>query len=184
MFEIKLSDEDIENLSFNERLQVAAGLENTEPMDIVNILQASLLHHTLFYVPSTEELIQMDRMHVDDETKLKDAFFKDLVLDCETLEDEIKALVKIPTRFDNGQARYKTNKKMRFNVRKVNFKEAHDYDTQAYSVLVYLNQMLSIFNLTFTMMKNSTRTSDLYDLEKHVISGREFWGKVQELKKQ
>jgi hypothetical protein len=47
-------------------------------------------------------------------------------------------------------------------------------------MLVFLSQTLSIFNLTFTMIKTATRTVDIVELEKHVASGREFWGKVQE----
>lgn len=38
--------------------------------------------------------------------------------------------------------------------------------------------MLSIFNLTFTMMKTTTQMSELAQLERQVASGREFWGKV------
>lgn len=70
---------------------------------------------------------------------------------------------------------------MKYNTRKVTFKDAPDYDQKSFLLLVYLNQVLSIFTLNYTMLKNGTQACDIIELEKNVFAGREFWGRVQDL---
>lgn len=41
-------------------------------MDLESIITAQITHHTLFYVPSTEEIMKLDRITVDEEAKLKE----------------------------------------------------------------------------------------------------------------
>ena len=90
-------------------------------MDIDTLLQAHLTHYTIFYVPSTEEIIVQDRMQVDDEAKIKDEFYAKIVIDPETIEQDVKALCKPPTRFGGDIPLYRSCKKMKFNTRKVTF---------------------------------------------------------------
>ena len=40
---------------------------------------------------------------------------------------------------------------------------------------------MSIFNLEYAMGKNVTQAKDIIELERHVFTGREFWGKVKKL---
>jgi hypothetical protein len=63
-----LTKENVENLSFKESQQVLKSKQDDDnEMDIDTLLQAHLTHYTIFYVPSTEEIIVQDRMQVDDE---------------------------------------------------------------------------------------------------------------------
>lgn len=62
-----------------------------------------------------------------------------MLLDPEHPDQDIKDLVKCATRFENYIPKYKTNKNMKFNIRKVNFKEAYEYDKDSFLLLCYLN---------------------------------------------
>lgn len=104
-----------------------------------------------------------------------------MVIDVESVDTDLKALCKQPERFSGDIPLYRTCKKMKFNTRKVTFKDAPEYDQNSFLLLVYLNQVLSIFNLNYTMLKNGTQACDIVELEKNVFAGREFWGKVQDL---
>jgi hypothetical protein len=131
-------------------------------------------------VPSTDEILRLDRLSVEEETKVKDELASKMVLDAENAEKDPKNLCKSYTRFESI-LKYKTNKRMKFNLRKVNFKEAFDYEKDSFFLLCYLNQIMSIFNLEFVMGKNVTHARDMIELESHVLTGREFWGRVSRL---
>ena len=132
-------------------------------------------------MPSTDEILRLDRLSVDEETKLKDELANKMVLDTENADSDPKNLCKSYTRFDSI-LKYKTNKRMKFNLRKVNFKEAFNYEKDSFFLLCYLNQIMSIFNLELAMSKNVTHARDIIELESNVFTGREFWGKVDRLK--
>lgn len=125
-------------------------------MDINSLLEAQLTHYTVFYIPSTEEIIVQDRFSVDEEQRLKEEFFAKLVIDVENVDSDLKALCRSPERFSGDLPLYRTCKKMKYNTRKVTFKDAPDYDQNSFLLLVYLNQVLSIFTLNYTMLKNGT----------------------------
>ena len=65
-------------------------------MDIDSLLEAQLTHHTVFYVPSSEEIIVQDRFTVDEEQRRKEEFFAKLVIDVETVDSDLKELCKPP----------------------------------------------------------------------------------------
>jgi hypothetical protein len=113
--------------------------EQDTEMDIETLLMAHLTHHTIFYVPSSEEIIVQDRMSVDDEARYKDEFYAKIVIDVETVEQDVKDLCKPPTRFSGDVPLYRACRKMKFNTRKVTFKEAPEYHHNSFLLLVYLN---------------------------------------------
>lgn len=139
-----------------------------------------MTHQSIFYVPSSDEILKLDRLSVDQETKLKDELAIKMVLDTENADKDPKNLCKSYTRFESILM-FKTNKRMKFNLRKVNFKEAFDYEKDSFLLLCYLNQIMSIFNLELAMGKNVTYAKDVIELESNVFTGREFWGKVNRL---
>lgn len=65
-------------------------------MDIDSLLEAQLTHHTVFYIPSTEEIIVQDRFSVDEEQRLKEEFFAKLVIDVENVDSDLKAMCRSP----------------------------------------------------------------------------------------
>ena len=53
---------------------------------------------------------------------------------------------------------YKVESKYQFGVRKIWFKEANSYaDKESYSLLLYFSNILSIFDLEYTMMRNHAK---------------------------
>lgn len=140
LFEIRITQEEIENLSFEEKNAVLKHQAKDEliPMGLENVLTGKQVK-TLFFVPSTSEILKLDRTPVDEETALKSAFMQKLVLDHETIDLEVKSLCLGQSRFDNEAGRYKPIKTMKQQVRKVNFREAAEYEQDSLFVLVYLN---------------------------------------------
>lgn len=62
---------------------------------------------TMFYVPSSSEILRLDRKPIDVEHATKAKFFASLVLDAELIDSLLKTLCRSPTRFENNTPRYK-----------------------------------------------------------------------------
>lgn len=102
-----------------------------------------------------------------------------MVIDIENADADIKYLSLNYNRLETPK--YKATKNLKYPVRKVNFKEAYDYDKDSFLLLCYLNQILNIFNLEYAMGRNATKSKDIIELEGHIFTGREFWNKVNDL---
>ena len=55
---------------------------------------------------------------------------------------------------------------------------------ETYSLLVYFTQMLGIFDLEFSMLRNFSKSNQVMELESKTQSGRPFWSQVKEVQKQ
>ena len=82
------------------------------------------------------------------------------------LDNQIKMMCKRPTKVDVYDEVYKLEKTSKYGVRKTWFKEANCYsDKEPYSLLIYLSNILNIFDLEYTMMRNHARGAQCYELE-------------------
>lgn len=71
--------------------------------------------------------------------------------------------------------------RQQYGVRKVKFDEPlHLADYETYNLLVYFTQILGIFDLEYSMLRNCSKASQVLELESKTQSGRPFWTSVEE----
>ena len=74
---------------------------------------------------------------------------------------------------------YRIDAKQKFGYRKVNFKEAYDYDEKkSFKLLQYVTLILRIFNLQYIMGRNTLPAQQILEMENSVRIGKEFWNKI------
>jgi hypothetical protein len=142
---------------------------------------------TLYYIPTADEIILNDRKTasgVDVEQRQKD--FLNKPVEFFNLDESLTKAYKRPTLVKaHAKEQYKLEGTEMFGVRKVWFNETSAYsEKETYKLLVYLTQILGIFDLEYVMMRNVTKGVQLLELEAKTTKCRPFWSEVdQKLKK-
>lgn len=123
---------------------------------------------SLFYIPTAEEIVLSDRkssngLDVDQQTKS----LMNKQVEFFSFDESIRKLYKRPTQVSNiSKEQFKLESNEMYGVRKVWFNETESFsEIENYKILVYVSQILGIFDLEYTMMRNATRGVQLLELE-------------------
>lgn len=79
---------------------------------------------------------------------------------------------------------YKREGSLNYPVRKVKYENCPNLiQHDPYKLLIYASQMLSIFDLEYTMLRNFSNSWQTQQLEDRTQSGRPFWPEIEAKKK-
>lgn len=181
IFRLGKGDETQENLSYEANQQLRGprkyDAQEIAEMSISSIIQGQGLcssQQTIFYIPSSEEIITFDRAQ-GTSSSIKEHTSNFVAPD--SIDSIVKNLAKRPTLL--SQPVYKLEGKQQYGVRKTWLEEAPNLmQHDALNILIYTTQLLNIFDLEYTMLRNLAKSWQSQSLEDKALSGRPFWSEI------